>query len=102
MNDSMAHPRATFVPMAVPGWKTAVNWTSAVILAILFLVAGVWKITDAPAWAVRISELKVPQSLSLAAALGFGIAETLSAILVLIPRFRRWGALLTGLLLIGF
>ena len=102
MSDSMAHPHSAFVPLALPGWKTALSWISAVVLAILFVVAGVWKITDAPGWAVRINELLIPQSLSLPAALGFGIAETVGAVLVLIPRFRRWGAILTGLLLIGF
>jgi uncharacterized membrane protein YphA (DoxX/SURF4 family) len=51
---------------------------------------------------VRITELKFPEQLSLAAALVFGIAETVGAALVLVPRFRRWGAALIGLLLIGF
>ena len=36
------------------------------------------------------------------AALAFGIAETVAAFLVLIPRFRRWGAGLIAILLIGF
>ncbi|MBV9504733.1 MAG: DoxX family protein [Acidobacteriia bacterium] len=102
MNDSMAYPRAGFASMVLPGWKTALSWICAAILALLFLVAGVWKITDAPGWAVRINELKVPHSLSLAAALGFGIAETVGAVLVLIPRFRRWGAMVTGFLLLAF
>jgi len=102
MNDSMAQPRSALAPLELPGWKTALNWLSAVVLALLFLVAGLWKITDAPGWAVRIAELRVPQSLSLAAALGFGIAETVGAVLVLVPRFRRWGAIITGLLLVAF
>ena len=75
---------------------------AAGVLAVLFLISGVWKITDAQAWAQRITQLKVPGSLSLAAALGFGIAETLGAVFILVPRFRRWGALLLGLLLLGF
>jgi methylamine utilization protein MauE len=102
MNDSMAHAQPGPFPLALPGWKTALSWISAAILAILFAVAGVWKITDAPGWAVRINELRIPQSLSLPAALGFGIAETLAAVFVLVPKFRRWGAILTGLLLVGF
>jgi hypothetical protein len=40
--------------------------------------------------------------LSLAAAIGFGIAETFTAVLLLAPRFRRWGAWLGGALLIAF
>jgi uncharacterized membrane protein YphA (DoxX/SURF4 family) len=102
MDDSMAQAHSGFVPLALPGWKTALSWISAIVLALLFLVAGIWKVTDAPGWAVRINELRIPQPLSLPAALAFGIAETVGAVFVLVPRFRRWGAILTGLLLIGF
>ena len=102
MNDSMAQPRAELASLELPGWKTAVNWLGALALAILFLASGLWKIIDSPGWAVRLTELKFPEPLSLAAAITLGIGETVSAVLVLIPKFRRWGALLTGLLLIAF
>ena len=75
---------------------------AAGVLAVLFLISGVWKITDAQAWAQRIIELKVPGPLSLAAALAVGIAETLGAVFILVPRFRRWGAVLLGILLVAF
>jgi len=84
------------------GWKTALNWTGAILIALLFLVSGLWKISDVPNAAMRMAQAKVPQSLSVAAALGFGIAETVGAVLILAPRFRRWGAMLTGLLLVAF
>lgn len=51
---------------------------------------------------MRIAELRIPASLSQAAALGFGIAETVAAVFILVPRFRRFGALLIGLLLLAF
>lgn len=89
-------------PLELPAWKTKLSWAAAVLLAVLFLISGIWKITDPQGWAVRITELKVPASLSLAAALGFGIAETLGAVFILVPRFRRWGALLIGILLLAF
>jgi uncharacterized membrane protein len=88
--------------LELPSWKTRLSWVAAVLLAVLFLISGIWKILDAQDWAVRIVELKVPASLSLVAALGFGIAETLGAVFILVPRFRRWGALLIGLLLLAF
>ena len=102
MNDSMAQPQPGLAPLELPGWKTAVNWIGACALAILFLASGLWKIIDSPGWAVRLTELKFPESLSLAAALALGIAETVGAVLVLLPNFRRWGAMLTGLLLVAF
>jgi len=98
----MAQPRHALLPLDLPGWKGAISWVAAVLLAALFLASGLWKITDAQGWAQRIAELKLPESLSLAAALVFGIAETVGAVLILVPRFRRWGAILIGLLLVAF
>jgi uncharacterized membrane protein YphA (DoxX/SURF4 family) len=83
-------------------WKTTLSWVSAILLALVFLVSGLWKLTDAPGAAVRMAQARVPQSLSLAGAIGFGIAETFTALLLLAPRFRRWGAWLGGAMLIAF
>jgi uncharacterized membrane protein YphA (DoxX/SURF4 family) len=83
-------------------WKTTLSWVGAILLAVVFLVSGLWKLTDAPGAAVRMAQARVPQSLSLAAAIGFGIVETFAAVLLLTPRFRRWGAWLGGALLIAF
>src|SRR6185436_18664195 len=69
---------------------------------VLFLSSGLWKITDPQGWAVRLAQAKVPESLSLAGALIVGIAETVGAVLILVPRFRRWGAVITGGLLLVF
>jgi len=85
-----------------PAWKTWVNWSAAVLTALLFLVSGLWKVTDPTGAAVRIAQAKVPESLSLIAAIGLGMAETFAGVLVLIPRYRRWGAMLASGLLIVF
>ena len=102
MNDSMAQPHPGFAPLAVPGWKYAVSWVSAVILAIVFLVAGLFKITDSQNAAVLMHQARIPENLSLPAAVLFGIAETVGGVLILVPRFRRWGAISVGLLLVAF
>jgi uncharacterized membrane protein YphA (DoxX/SURF4 family) len=102
MNDSMAQPRQGLSPLELPGWKTAIGWIAAFLLGCVFLISGVWKITDAPAAAMRMVEARVPESLSLSVAVAFGIVETLAGVLILVPRFRRWGAILTGLLLAAF
>jgi uncharacterized membrane protein YphA (DoxX/SURF4 family) len=83
-------------------WKSVLSWVGAILLALVFLVSGPWKVTDAPGAAVRMHEMRVPQGLSLATAIGFGIAETFTAILLLVPRFRRWGAWLGGAMLAAF
>ena len=98
----MAQRHAGLSPLELPGWKAAINWIAAFLLAVLFIFSGVWKITDAPAAAVRMAEARVPESLSLFAAMAFGIAETVAGALIVVPRFRRWGAMLTGLLLAVF
>src|SRR3954468_9040291 len=102
MNDSMAQPREGFGALELPGWKTAVSWVSAALIALLFLVSGLWKITDVQGAAMRMAQAKVPEALSQAAALLFGIAETVGGVLILVPRFRRWGSIVTSILLVAF
>jgi uncharacterized membrane protein YphA (DoxX/SURF4 family) len=102
MTDSMAQPRGGLASLEFPGWKTALSWVAAILLALLFLLSGLWKVTDAQGAAVRMAQARVPESLSLAAALVFGILETLGGVLLLVPRFRRWGSILTGFLLLAF
>lgn len=89
-------------PLERPGWKTSLNWLAALLLAALFLASGVWKVTDPHAAAMRMAQARVPESLSLAAALLFGIAETFAAALILTPRYRRWGSALAALMLVAF
>ena len=91
MNDSMAQP-----------WKSGLSWVSSVALCALFLLSGLWKITDVQGTAVRMVQAKVPESMGLPAALFFGIAETAGAVMILVPRLRRWGAALVGALLLAF
>ena len=88
----MAHSGDMLARFELPSWKSWLSWTGAVLTSALFLLAGLWKITDAPGFAVRLSQLKVPPELTLPASVLLGIVETFSAVLILVPRFRRWGA----------
>jgi uncharacterized membrane protein YphA (DoxX/SURF4 family) len=72
------------------------------LIAILFVVAGVWKITDPFAAAARLAQAQVPGSLSLPAAVLLGISEMFAGVLIAVPRFRRWGAWLTAAMLVVF
>ncbi len=89
-------------PVELPWWKVWTSSVSAVLLALLFLVSGIWKITDPIGASVRMAQALVPPALSLPAALGFGISEAVAGVFLLTPRFRRWGAWLAGLLLVAF
>jgi uncharacterized membrane protein YphA (DoxX/SURF4 family) len=102
MNESVAQPRGGIAPLELPGWKTALSWFGAVLIAMLFLASGIWKITDVQSAAMRMAQARVPESLSQLAAVLFGIAETVGGVLILVPRFRRWGAIVTSVLLVAF
>jgi len=93
----MSYPAAE-----APAWKSALSWISAIVLAVLFLVSGVWKVTDPIGWAARVTQLQVPSFLSMPVTLGVGATEIFAAVLLAVPRFRRWGAWLTGVLLVAF
>lgn len=98
----MAHGRAAPSGLALPAWKTAISSVAAVLLAIVLVVAGVWKITDPLSAAVRLTQALVPGDLSLPAALLLGIGETFAGVLLVVPRFRRWGAWLASVELVAF
>src|SRR5574341_1204420 len=80
MDDSMAHPRGRTALWEVPAWKSATGTVAAVLLAIIFLVAGVWKITDPIGAAARLTQAQIPGTLSLPAALLLGIGETFTGV----------------------
>ena len=78
----MAQAEADTGPLELPSWKVWLSAVSAYLLALLFIVAGVWKITDPLAAATRMTQALVPPALSLPAALAFGISETFAGVLL--------------------
>ena len=100
MDDSLAHPAAA--AWELPAWKNIGGHVAAFLVALLFLVAGIWKITDPFTWRTMAEQLLVPVSLSLPLTLALAMSETFAGVLVLVPRFRRWGAWLATLLLVVF
>ena len=86
-------------------WRRTVGIGSVVaawLLAALFLVSGLWKLLDIPSAAERMVQSLVPVQLSMAAAMLVGAAETFTAVCLLIPRLRRWGAWLAAIMLVAF
>lgn len=102
MDSSIAHPPFRTAAFEVSGWRSVASTVCAVLLAVLFLVSGIWKITDPYAAAARMNQALVPLPLSMIAALGVGWMEAVAGIFILVPRYRRWGAWLTGFLLVVF
>ncbi len=99
MNTEAATPRLT---LDLPLWKKASGGVAALLVTVLFVSSGVWKITDPFTWSEALGQFRVPSSLSLPFTLALGIAETLAGVLIFVPRFRRWGSVLVSLLLAVF
>ncbi len=86
----------------LPPWKTVASHIAALITAILFISAGVWKITSPFQVSHMMEQMLVPYQLSIPFTLMLAVGETLAGVLVLVPRFRRWGAWLAVFLLLAF
>ncbi|MBM3724731.1 MAG: hypothetical protein FJW40_04820 [Acidobacteria bacterium] len=101
MDDSMAQaPAVAF--SEPPAWKSYSGAIAAVLLALLFAVAGIWKLTDPLEASIRLMQAKAPGFLIQPFTLALGIGETFAAVLLVIPRLRRWGAWITALMLVAF
>jgi uncharacterized membrane protein YphA (DoxX/SURF4 family) len=105
MNNSTANPAELglgTVGLDLPAWKKATGAAAAILLAILFFVSGAWKLSDPFLWAQALTEFRVPAVLSLPFTVALGLGEMLGAVLIAVPRFRRWGGWLVALLLVAF
>ncbi|HEX4593782.1 MAG TPA: DoxX family protein [Bryobacteraceae bacterium] len=105
MNNSTANPAELgfgTLGLDLPAWKKALSSTAAILLAILFFVSGAWKLSDPFQWAQILGEFRVPATFALPFTIALGIGEMLGAVLITVPRFRRWGSLLIALLLVAF
>jgi uncharacterized membrane protein YphA (DoxX/SURF4 family) len=105
MSDSTANPAHLGLDLAsfdLPAWKKIIGGVCAVLLAILFFVSGAWKLTDPYLWSTALAEFRVTSALTLPGTLALGVGEMVGAVLILVPRFRRWGAWLIGFLLVVF
>jgi uncharacterized membrane protein YphA (DoxX/SURF4 family) len=99
-SSTTASPLARTVEM--PGWKTIANHAAALFIGIVFITTGVYKAVDPYKFANLAKNLLVPYSLTLPLALLLAVAETTAGTLTLVPRLRRWGAILAGALLLVF
>ncbi len=102
MNDSMAQPMGTAQSWDMPAWKTIGGHIAALVITVLFVTSGIWKIVDPFTWRTMVEQLKVPYVFSMALTIALGITETFTGVAILVPRFRRWGAWLAIILLVVF
>lgn len=97
-----AHLGLDIASLDLPAWKKAIGTVCALLLAIIFFVSGAWKLTDPYRWSQFLEEFHVAGALALPGTLALGVAEMLGGVLILVPRFRRWGSWIVGALLLTF
>lgn len=102
MQDSMAQAPSSAAFVELPAWKNVAAWICAVLIGVFFIGAGLWKLTDHLGASTRMAQMLVPPGLSVFAALFFGVTEIFGGLLLIVPRYRRWGALLCSGLLVAF
>ena len=83
-------------------WKKHAALIAGILLGLLFLVSGAWKVLDPFKTGELLEEAKVPAGFGVLGAASLGTLELLAAFLLFTPRFRRWGGLLGGGLLLFF
>jgi uncharacterized membrane protein YphA (DoxX/SURF4 family) len=88
--------------IAMPAWKTAAGHVAAAFVAILFIGAGLYKAVDPFHWSRLLEELLFPPAYSLPFTVLLSVGEVFGGVMILIPRYRRVGAAITSLMLLGF
>jgi uncharacterized membrane protein YphA (DoxX/SURF4 family) len=86
----------------IAGWKRTASLISAVLLGLIFLVSGGWKVLSPLRTGELLEQARVPGGWGALGAASLGSLEVLAAFLLFVPRFRRWGGLLGSALLIFF
>jgi len=84
----------------LPAWKNIVSHVAAVSVALIFLATGIFKMVMPYQVQTMFEQLLVPVWASLPLVIVLAISEALGGLLVLIPRYRRWGAWLFVALLV--
>ena len=84
------------------GWKNIAGLTAAVLMAVVWLGAGLWKLTIISQLQLMLTQLLVPVSLSLPATIAVIIGDLTAGVLLLRPEWRRMGGLFSTALLVVF
>ena len=83
-------------------WKRTAGTVAAILLGLIFLVSGGWKVLSPFKTGELLEQARVPGGLGVLGAASLGTLELFAAFLLFTPRFRRWGGLLGSALMIFF
>ncbi len=84
------------------GWKRTAGTVAAIVLGLIFVVSGGWKVLSPFKTGELLEQAQVPAGLGVLGAASLGTVELFAAFLLFTPRFRRWGGLLGSALMIFF
>lgn len=87
---------------AIAAGKRKVAMISAILLGLVFLVSGGWKVLSPFQTGELLEQAQVPAGLGYLGAAMLGTLELFAAFLLFVPKFRRWGGLLGSALMIFF
>lgn len=81
------------------GWQIKASTVAAILLGIMFVFSGGWKVLEPYKLGQVLEQAQVPAGLGVAGAAILGVIELFAAFLLFVPMCRRWGGLLsTGLI----
>ena len=89
-------------PIEFTAWRRNAAAFSALLLGVVYLVSGGWKVLSPFTTGHLLEEARVPAGLGAWGATGLGAIELLAAFLLFLPRFRRWGGWLGAGMLVFF
>jgi hypothetical protein len=84
------------------GWLRMMAGVCAILLGLIFLVSGGWKVLDPFKTGELLEQAKVPAGFGTLGAATLGTVELLAAFLLFVPQLRRWGGLLGSALIVFF
>ena len=102
MDTALANSHEIGSEQAKANWKKVAAGAAAILLAVMFLVSGGWKVLSPFKTGELLEQAQVSAGWGSLGAAALGTLELLAAFLLLVPRFRRAGAILGGGLLIFF
>ena len=96
--DSLVQGRAS-EPVA---WKKHLGAAAAILMAVPWLVAGLYKLTAVSQFQLMLTQILVPVSLSLPLAMAVIVGDLTAGVLLLWPAWRRLGGIFSTVLLTIF
>ncbi|HTU44274.1 MAG TPA: MauE/DoxX family redox-associated membrane protein [Bryobacteraceae bacterium] len=102
MADTVVATAANAPRFGTASWKHTAASVCAILLGLIFLISGGWKLVSPLRAGELLEQAQVPAGLGVLGAAALGVLELLAAFLLFVPRFRRWGGLLGSALLLFF